>query len=284
MDLEVRELRYFQAVAEELNFSRAADRLGMAQPPLSRAIRQLERRIGAQLFQRDTRSVTLTAAGAVLHDEAGRVFDALSAATMRTRRAVGTRSVVVTAKPLVATDLLRRLAERFGNLRVRISGFGEQGRWVRDGRADLAIVGLPGDRRGLDIEELVTVPRVAALPATHPLAASEKLSRAELDGLPAPRCLDVDPEERAYWEISDQGPIVSDGTQVLEAVALGQAVALLPASVADRNQRADIAYRPVVDACPYTVAIGWPAGSRDADLARIVRAAVELADEMGVGV
>jgi DNA-binding transcriptional LysR family regulator len=285
MDLEVRELRYFQAVAEELNFSRAADRLGMAQPPLSRAIRQLERRVGAQLFDRDTRRVALTAAGSVLLDEASRVFDALSAATLRTRRAVGSRQLVITAKPLVATDLLRLLSDRFGQaVNVQISGFGEQAQRVRDGRADMAILGVQGDRRGLDIEELATVARVAALPAGHVLAAQAKLTRAELDGLPAPRCLDVDPQEQAYWQMGTEGPIVTDSTQVLEAVALGQAVALLPASVAERNQRDDIAYRPVADACPYTIAIGWPAGSRDPDVARVVRAAVELAGETSVGV
>ncbi|MGH8792184.1 MAG: LysR family transcriptional regulator, partial [Stackebrandtia sp.] len=69
-DLDVRELRYFVAVAEELNFSRAAERLGMAQPPLSRAIAQLERRLEVQLFERSTRQVKLTTAGLTLCEEA----------------------------------------------------------------------------------------------------------------------------------------------------------------------------------------------------------------------
>ncbi|MDQ3783866.1 MAG: LysR family transcriptional regulator, partial [Actinomycetota bacterium] len=86
-DLEVRELRYFVAVAEELNFSRAAGRLGMAQPPLSRAISQLEKRLGVQLFERSNRKVTLTAAGLTLLDEARSALDAMSAAARRTRRA-----------------------------------------------------------------------------------------------------------------------------------------------------------------------------------------------------
>ena len=85
--METRELRYFVAVAEELHFGRAAERLGIAQPPLSRAISQLERRLGVTLFERTSRQVTLTAAGEVLLGEGLAALDAVSAAERRTRRA-----------------------------------------------------------------------------------------------------------------------------------------------------------------------------------------------------
>src|SRR5437879_2610806 len=84
-DLETRQLRYFLAVAEELHFGRAAERLGMAQPPLSRAIRELERQLGVALLERTTRQVRLTAAGKVLLRDARTALDAVSAADQRAR-------------------------------------------------------------------------------------------------------------------------------------------------------------------------------------------------------
>lgn len=280
--MEVRELTYFRAVAEELNFSRAAARLGIAQPPLSRAISQLERRLGVRLFDRDTRQVTLTEAGTVLLVEAAHVLDAVAAATHRTRRAGS--SLVVTAKPGVASSLLREVVAAYpGSAEVLVSGLGEQVDLVRTGRADAALVGSPhrrSDRHGLDSEPLAAESRVAALPAGHALASRTTLTVADLAGYPMPRLRQTEPDDRDYWTgqfVPVPGPVVSDGSQLLEVVALGQAVALIPASLATSNPREDLTYLPVTDADPYVVSIIWPAGSRDRALAAFVRTAVEVA-------
>ncbi|PSL04720.1 LysR substrate binding domain-containing protein [Haloactinopolyspora alba] len=102
------------------------------------------------------------------------------------------------------------------------------------------------------------------------------------EGLPTPRWPDETPTERAYWSGRERtaddvvGPAVSDATQLFEVVALGQAVALVPASLAERHPRSDVALRPVVDASPYTIAIAWPEAARAASTATFVRTACEL--------
>ncbi|RSM42240.1 LysR family transcriptional regulator [Amycolatopsis balhimycina DSM 5908] len=288
-DVEVRELRYFRAVAEELNFSRAAERLGMAQPPLSRAIRLLERRLGVQLFERTSRHVALTPAGNVLFAESAKALDAVTAAVRRTRRAAQrTPALVVTAKPGVATDLLRRIADAHPDpVEIRVSGFGEQAEMVRDGRADVAVVGCPGTQHGLDVELLFSEPRVAALAPGHELAGRSALTCADLAGRPTPCWPLSSAADRAYWSGQDvtggpvtPGPVVYDSAQLMETVALGQAVALLPASFAELGSRDDVVYRPVVDASPYSLALAWAAGARDVRIARFVRTATEVSEAL----
>lgn len=295
-DLEVRELRYFVAVAEELNFSRAAERLGMTQPPLSRAIRTLERRLGAQLLERNTREVRLTPAGHTLLEQGVVALGVMSAAVRRTRRAAATTpGLVVTAKPGPTTGLLKRIVAAYRALagappvEVLVSGYRQQADLVRTGRADVALLSPPYERRGLEAEALISEPRVAALPAGHELARRTALRCADIQGLPIPRWPGSSPAEYRYWSGQDHGPangsdgpepvpgpVVSDSAQLLEVISLGQAVALIPWSVAESNKRADVVYRTVSDASPYTTEIAWPDGSRAQPIARFVRTAINL--------
>ncbi|MEV4096096.1 LysR family transcriptional regulator [Streptosporangium saharense] len=197
-DLEVRQLRYFVAVAEDLHFGRAAERLGMAQPPLSRAIRELERQLGVPLLTRTTRQVALTPAGEVLLHDARTALDAVTAAGLRARNAGRSEPELrVALKADYDGGLLPRVLDRYRQeaaalpVRLVLGGRGEQAPALRDGRADVALLPAPFDDHGLDVEPLLTEPRLVALAATDPLAARPCLDLADLadrvlpDGTPA---------------------------------------------------------------------------------------------------
>jgi LysR family transcriptional regulator, benzoate and cis,cis-muconate-responsive activator of ben and cat genes len=276
--METRELRYFVAVAEELHFGRAAQRLGIAQPPLSRAIGQLERRLGVALLHRNSRNVTLTEAGSVLLREGRAALDALSAAEKRTRRASsGTPGLVLVTKAGASSELLAKLLDAYAAepdsvpVEVLLCGPGEQERQLRDGRADVALLHRPFDSTtGFDVEELHTEGQVALLPAGHPLATSSELRMADLAGLPLPRWPDRDGH---YPE--GAGPPVRDNTQLLQLIALGRAAAILPESVRGHLHEG-LAVVPVPDAPSVTTVIAWPPHSRSRALAALVRTATRL--------
>jgi DNA-binding transcriptional LysR family regulator len=141
-ELETRQLRYFTAVAEELHFGRAAERLGIAQPPLSKAIRDLERQLGVQLLTRTTRQVTLTPAGQTLLTDARAVLDATAAAARRARRAGHPEQKLrVALKADFDAGLLPPILDAYHALPVELvlGGPGDQVPALRDGRADVAL-------------------------------------------------------------------------------------------------------------------------------------------------
>jgi LysR family transcriptional regulator, benzoate and cis,cis-muconate-responsive activator of ben and cat genes len=282
--METRELRYFVAVADELHFGRAAQRLGIAQPPLSRAIRQLERRLGVALLERTSRTVALTEAGSVLLREGRAALDAIDAADRRTRRAAlvanGHPGLVLVTKAGASNELLSKLLEAYAaepgavTVDVVLCGIAEQERLLRDGRADVALLHRPFDSTtGFDTEDLRTEGQVAVLPAGHPLAGRAHLRMADvaaLPGLPKPR-----------WPGPDgnypDGPglQVRDLAQLHQLISLGRASAVLPESCR-ADLRGDLAAVPVLDAPPVTTVIAWPPHSQSLALADLVRAATRL--------
>ena len=281
-ELELREFRYFVAVADELNFTRAAERLGMAQPPLSAAIRKIERKLGVTLLERTSRQVNITPAGDVLLAQARVVLEAASAAVERTRRAAGRLTVAV--KPGTDPGLLRALVEHRAQDQPQLL-FGHPGgpaAAVRAGTADVALLHTPFDQRGLDTELLVVEPRVAVLPVGHRLADRPELCRADLAGEPMPRWTGpADAASAAYWSGTDTpapgtGPRINDLSQLLDAVALGNVVAYVPAAIGRHNSRRDLVFLPVSDLSPSELVIAWPVGSTSRAIAEFVRAAVEL--------
>ncbi|MET7700656.1 MULTISPECIES: LysR family transcriptional regulator [unclassified Streptomyces] len=279
--MESRPLRYFVAVAEELNFARAAERLGISPPPLSRAIRQLEAEMGVTLFERTTHSVTLTPAGTVLLAEARIALDALQAAGRRAQRAAAAEpKLVLAVKADGDAGLLEPILTRFASepeavpVAVRLCSWREQPRLLRLGEADAALVHEPFDRTGLDTEPLVSEPRVAALAAAHPLAGRDHLVLDDLGLRPG----DL---HRYLEELRGQG---RDLAQLLTLVALGTHIPLLPASVAARYPRPGVVYRPVPDAPHSVLSVAWPQQSRSMATAALVRTAMAVAEGEAVSV
>ncbi|HTJ38842.1 MAG TPA: LysR family transcriptional regulator [Dactylosporangium sp.] len=272
--LETRELAYFVVVAEEQHVGRAAERLGMAQPPLSRAISKLERRVGVPLLERAGRGVRLTAAGKVLMHEARKVLDAAAAAGHRTRRAGEARPRLVLAMKAGADaglvpEILRRYREEPApaTVDVHVCGVAEQATLLRTGEADMALLHLPhDDASGFDTELLHVDGQIAVLPQGHRLAGRRSIRLDDLTGETLPRWRDV----------PGTGPVVRDGSQLMQLIALGETIALLPAA-SEAYLRRDLVAVPVEDAGPISLVLAWPERSRSTALAAFVRAAVSVA-------
>ena len=285
MKVETRELRYFVAVAEELHFGRAAERLSMSQPPLSRAVQQLERRLGVTLLDRSSRGVALTEAGSVLLREGRAALEAVEAAERRTVRAAlvaddGPAAVVLATKAGASSELVAKLLDAYAaepgaaGVDIVLCAIGEQEQLLRDGRADVARLHRPfDDTAGFDTEVLGHEGQVVVLPAAHPLSLQPRVTLADvtaLPDLPLPRWPHRD---GTYPE--GPGPQVHDHTQLLQLVALGRTCVILPESVAPHLNDA-LAAVPVLDATRVTTVIAWPPHSRSRAVADLVRTASRL--------
>jgi DNA-binding transcriptional LysR family regulator len=274
------------AVAEELHFGRAAERLGMAQPPLSRAIQQLERRLGVSLLERNRRGVSLTGAGEVLLHEGRAPLDATAAAARRTRRAGGADSpggprnrLVLAVKAAGAHELLQKLLDAYAaepdaaEIEVLPCGMCEQEGLLRDGRADVALMHAPfNSLAGFDSEELLTEGQIAILPARHPLAARKALSLADVSDVPD---LPLARWPRHGTYPPGPGPEIHDQTQLAQLIALGRTVAVLPDS-ARAWLWAEHTAVPLTDAPSVVTHIAWPPHSRSLALAGLIRTAAQL--------
>ncbi|HVB97994.1 MAG TPA: LysR family transcriptional regulator [Candidatus Dormibacteraeota bacterium] len=188
--MELRQLRYFIALSEELHFTRAAERLHFSQPPLTRQIRQLEEELGVELLHRTSRRVELTDAGRAFANEArqimARVAHAADLAAQANRGLVG--HLVLGYTP-ARTNIVARAVKTFTNLypHVRISlrdVIGHNIQLIRDGRVDVGFIALPNNTAGLVVETLLHEQFVVAMPAKHPLALRRSISIRELAGEP----------------------------------------------------------------------------------------------------
>ena len=186
--MELRHLRYFVAVADELHFSRAAARVFVAQPTLSQQVRAFEDEVGARLFDRSRRAVALTDVGRVLLPHARRVLADAERAEAAVRAAAegraGTLRVGYEAPVMRGglSDALRAFRAGAPDVALELWEAGSRGQVeaVREGRADVGFVLLPVDEEGLEVRSLGGAPVLAVLPEGHRLAGRAEVALAEL--------------------------------------------------------------------------------------------------------
>ncbi|ANI42388.1 LysR substrate-binding domain-containing protein [Mycolicibacterium vaccae] len=260
--MELRHLRYFQAVAEELHFGRAAERLHIAQPPLSQQIRQLEREVGVRLLDRSTRSVALTAAGRAFLDRTIRILGAVDEACDQARRiADGVEGQLVVGCVGSATySLLPRLVRE---LRVALPGVDLRVRGEMLATAqlaalhskdiDLALMRPPVDDPAVTTETLRHDRLLIALPAGHRFAERTEIAmtdlhdedfishaghgRSRMSTLVAGLCLDAGFRPRIRHEVEETSTLVT-------LVAAGLGVAVVPEPTA-ALEISGVCYRPL---------------------------------------
>jgi DNA-binding transcriptional LysR family regulator len=240
VDVDTRLLRAFVAVAEELSFTRAAARLVLAQQALSARIQQLETRVGTRLFDRTTRSVSLTEAGELLLPRARAVLAELDAGLAEldaARRAGGgTLRVGLSATAMVPLtgETLRRFAARHPEVELVVSnhGLNEPTAGLREGTSDVAFVRPPFVDDGISMVTLLTEARYAVVPSGHPLASREAVRPEDVVGEPWIWVEGADPRARAFWSLEEYrggrplraGTRVNSFEEAFGAVAAGLAI------------------------------------------------------------
>ncbi len=276
MDVELKHLRAFVAVAEELNFTQAAKRLHLAQQALSAQIRRLEERIDVQLLERTTRKVELTDAGRVLLEEARVVLEAADRAVAATK-ATGRATTVLTVGLVVPADYepLVPAIERFReqhpdvDVRVHFGDVADPAAGLREGMADVGVVVGAFDHAGLETVTLWSDPRGAAMATAHALAAHDELTIEQLVAEPTFDFVTADPIFRDFWmAINHRGGrpphIVAqfrglDG--LVEGIRSGLGINLVRERVlGGAGPESGVVYRPVAGLEGADVGVAWRTG------------------------
>ena len=293
--IDARQLRYFLAVAEELHFGRAARRLHIAQPALSRAIRRLELALDADLFERDSRHVALTAAGDAFVADARAVVERLAHGVAAARRAAGApRALSVGFPSSLANGLIPTLVGELSGaepaLELRELTVSEQFAALRAGELDLGFVypsrSVPFDLDGLVLEELRSERLFAAVANEHPLAEAADIPLESLAAEPwvvlaASATPYGDQELLALTRPAGFAPrVVQEATSVRACLALaaaGLGITIVPESAVDLH-RDDLAFVVLVGPPDVTLAAVWATGTDRRALERILDAAHRVLD------
>jgi DNA-binding transcriptional LysR family regulator len=299
--IELRHLRYFVAVAEELHFRRAATRLRVAQPALSKQVCQLERLLGVVLLRRTNRRVELTSAGKLFLEEAKRTLAQAELAVATVQGAaegeIGRLRIAygATSELGLLPDVLPRFLRRYPRVAVDLQNLApwEKLSAVNEGSGTVALLLLPPPRtEHLKIEALYAEPFIAALPAGSRLAACESISLADLSREPFvafSRGVGPSVHDAVIAAFRGAGVSVSiayEATHLytnLGLVAAGLGVTLLPSAVANL-ERAGVVYRPLQAPVP-TMELGmiWRADDMSPSLLRFIEVVREVVAERATG-
>jgi DNA-binding transcriptional LysR family regulator len=265
--MDLRLLRYFVVVAEERHFGRAAARLQMTQPPLSRAIKQLEADLGVVLLRRSSSGVTLTAAGTLLYNDARALLE--QADQMRARVAeAGNVTITVGTLADSVEEAGARLAAAFRQqnpgvrVRIREADFTDPTAGLRSGLADVALTRAPFDSAGITTYVLRSDPVGVVLRADDPLAGREVLHLRQWFQLPE----GTDPAWRAYWngtapgdELRD-GPVVRTVSECMQGVLWNGTIGVAPLA---HTLPEGLVSVPLADMRPSRLVLAWNTAGTD---------------------
>jgi len=277
MDVDTRLLRYFAAVAEEGTLTRAAQRLYVSQPALTKQIRQLETQLDVKLFTRSRAGMTLTAAGRALAARVPTLLSEWDIAMRKTQTAArrSEKTLHVGFLAAAANEATPKIVAEFTHrrpgwkIRMRQAGWGDPTAGLADGLVEAAILRLPlPDTAGLSIRELFSEPRCVVLSTTHRLAGHDRITATDLRDeafVAAPARTGA---WRQYWlggnDITGPngapvriGAVVTQPDEWLAAISNGDGIALAPESVSRFYQRPGLAFRPIDGISASTVAVAW---------------------------
>jgi DNA-binding transcriptional LysR family regulator len=290
--LDLRLVRYFVAVAQELHFGRAAERLHIAQPSLSQQIRRLESQLGVTLLTRTSRRVELTAAGVALLRDGEQLLQQAQRAVHTVRR-TAEETLVVGYYGTAASRLLPGTLEAFGERRpsttvsVRELRFGDLDD-ITGGSVDLAFTRLREDQLAhlpVTVAELASEPRVLVVARSHGLAGRISVSLRELgeDRFVVNPSTDLNAlgrwkdEQRRHGLPGRIAGKARSVTELLTMVAAGVGITIVPVSVARQHRPPTITYVPLTDAEPAVISLVWPTGTLSPSAQAFVEAAQEQA-------
>ncbi|MGW3644922.1 LysR family transcriptional regulator [Streptomyces sp. NPDC000878] len=254
-DLDLRLVRYFTVVAEQLHFGRAAETLRIAQPSLSRQIRRLEKELGARLLDRTPQGSRLTEAGEVFLPHARALLRTATRAASQTRAAAEpSRLVIGYTSNLIVTPAVRELRHRHPDADVRAVhlNWDEPGTALLDHRVDAVVARLPLPTGELELTVLYEEPRVLVVPLDHRLVGKESVTLDDIADEPLPRVRE-DAAWNSFWRIdprpdgsrAPEGPLVRALEDKFELIAAGQAVAIVPGGMGADRLRPDLTTIPL---------------------------------------